>query len=433
MHEGYEDFGGPEWYDAEGMTPLLLSVANSHEKTTMRLLQGADREKKVTSKKVVPTVSALALAAMNATRNFEGEATNLLLEAGYDTTLQDRNGETALHAAARLGSWQCVLDLLAAQETGRTLDVVDTLGWTPLFAAAANGREKAAQDLLDAGADPDVLDEDGWSAKDHAAYRGHWGLADGIPSPDFKPQVSGRDGPVRTPRGSAPRISLPDSPIKETMIVLCLGSMDSRIITWPIELDLKDPSSKHFALLNQPMYLIVRATGASHNSVQVELPLLEDVTTDPIIFSTRGTRSIEVLFDLRAASTARPFSFGPLVGRGAATLSKENSISPVSVNLCNDFSAPILKVDTMDPIGRVNFNVQFVTPFYHHGMSAVSDPSWKIDPPMVIGHRGKYYLLELGSSDSVRSWEEQLGLEEIPPDGGEHNPSKEICIDPYRH
>jgi glycerophosphodiester phosphodiesterase len=378
------------------MSPLHRCVANGHVRTARRLLGqtvrfdwecDADAEARELSR-----TSALALAA----GNNDVRMTSLLLGAKFDANLKDVHGETPLHIAARLGFDECVEALLNRGEGGSALDITDKSGRTPLLAAAANGNLRVAQLLLDAGANPKVLDAGGRSAREHAAYRGHLAIGELLPSPvsinlsSRASRPAARRSPVQKPKVLSSRATLLDPPIKDTIIVLCLGSMDTRKDIQPIELDpVPTTYSKRQMQLNQPMTLAVFASEAPANFAEFHLPLLEDVTTEPIVFSTKDVEEVKIFFDLRARSCTRPIGHVPLIGRGVAILSSlDGSVWEKRVNLCNDVSIPIVAADTLDVIGRVNFNFIVVTPFSHPKMDAVSDHSWRIDPPTVIGHRG---------------------------------------------
>jgi glycerophosphodiester phosphodiesterase len=422
-----QDFPGPHaqheidgamWCDWEHMSPLHYSVANGNIRTAARLLQHRPepgREPLSTGEKAIGDrlPSRIPVVAL-ATRNDDIHMIILLLSAGRDANVQDVNGETPLHIAARLGFAACVKVLLNNGGAERTVDIADMSTWTPLFTAAANGNIGAVRPLLDAGADPNRLDATGWSAKEHAAYRGHLSISKLLPSPtslEVPTRGSHRIGtaavppPDGIPSGIPSRETLQDPPIKEAMIVVCLGSMDTRKDAQPVELDPISADTKLYTQLNRPMALVVRATGAASNSTKFNLPLLEDISTEPVIFMTKDASQVKILFDIEARSGAT--SSGPLIGRGVALVSSLNgSILENRINLSGDFAVPITAADSLAVIGRANFNFIIVTPFSHPKADDVSDHSWRIKPRTVIGHRGKLSIPDRCSSKDSRSWEE---------------------------
>lgn len=91
---------------------------------------------------------------LGASRGGDAKITALLLDAGADPKLAvyASTKETALHWGARSGSGEVVRQLLQA---GRSPDVADQSGETPLQVAAGYGMASAVAELLAAGAIPD--------------------------------------------------------------------------------------------------------------------------------------------------------------------------------------------------------------------------------------------------------------------------------------
>ncbi len=88
------------------------------------------------------------------------EAAKICYEHGNDVNAVDANGDTALHGAAHRGANELVRFLVGK---GAKLDVVNTLGWTPLTIANGvfypntyNRHSDTAELLLELGADPKV-------------------------------------------------------------------------------------------------------------------------------------------------------------------------------------------------------------------------------------------------------------------------------------
>ena len=79
----------------------------------------------------------------------QDRARRLVLEAGPDLCLRNRNGATGLHLAARDGDCE---EIARQLDAGITVNDRDLDGTTPLMEAAANGRREAAELLLDRGA-----------------------------------------------------------------------------------------------------------------------------------------------------------------------------------------------------------------------------------------------------------------------------------------
>jgi ankyrin repeat protein len=84
-----------------------------------------------------------------------------LLHRGADVSLQEKDGDTALHAAASTGNLNMLRMLL---ERRANPNVKNKLGGTPLMWAAVYGYQDAVQLLLEKGADPRLQDVDGVTA-----------------------------------------------------------------------------------------------------------------------------------------------------------------------------------------------------------------------------------------------------------------------------
>ncbi len=82
----------------------------------------------------------------------------ILIDAGANLDLQDDNGETPLHWAARHNKMKFTQFLL---DMGANPDIQDKKGWTPLHLALWNNRLKIARMLIGAGARTDIQDNEG--------------------------------------------------------------------------------------------------------------------------------------------------------------------------------------------------------------------------------------------------------------------------------
>lgn len=99
------------------------------------------------------------------------EIVELLLRNGAQI-LPDAEGLYPQHLVARSGQTPKLLLLL--KQYGADLDQIDKLySWTPLVHAASEGNVPCLQELLNIGADPDILDEKDLPAMYYAAWEGH--------------------------------------------------------------------------------------------------------------------------------------------------------------------------------------------------------------------------------------------------------------------
>ncbi len=106
--------------------------------------------------------SGLHVALRRRTSNWVG----YLLSNGADPNLADKNGDTPLIIASRLGFGEGVDRLLRARAL---VDKPNRLGETPLIVAVQGRQGGIVRMLLEAGADPDKADHAaGYSARDYA-------------------------------------------------------------------------------------------------------------------------------------------------------------------------------------------------------------------------------------------------------------------------
>jgi ankyrin repeat protein len=105
------------------------------------------------------------------------EAVEVLLAAGARVNDQSRNPMRVapLHSALA-GSDQTIVELLL--DAGADVNLVQADGYTPLHEAAQNGDQVMAERLVAAGADPRARLDDGSTPADSARAAGHTVLAD---------------------------------------------------------------------------------------------------------------------------------------------------------------------------------------------------------------------------------------------------------------
>ncbi len=406
----------PKWQDLEGWAPLHLSVIGGHPITTKTLLEAEDwkgeSDHKLSSRRNISKSSAVLALATKA--NF-AVIVKMLVDAGVDIDYQDEQGETALHIAARFGHDGCARALLEGSVHGKANTELAEINfaWTPLFVACVDGQYNVVELLIDAGAELDRYDLSGWTAKEHAALRGHLDiarrLAELTPAPEIsesEPSTASSPSPPRkfsledrrsaaTSNGTANgRIPEPVKTFghryltKESMVLVSLGTMDTRKTIEAVKLDRIPLADAHLTQLDTALSVVVSASGADGEPSIIDLPVQDNVCTDPIVFTTHDTTKVKLLFDIVPTYAG---SKDKVVGRAVALLS---SIRPHMgsrrITLQGDLSVPIMAANTLEYIGCVNFNFLVITPFTHPKMSITENQMyWKsMTSTMVIGHRG---------------------------------------------
>lgn len=412
-----EGIDGPSWQDNEGWAPLHLSVVGGHPLTTGALLdaenwKGSNKDK-VAIRKNVSQSSAVLARAIKA--NFV-DIVHLLVEAGVDINYQDEQGETALHIAARFGHDKCAKLLLeGSKEQKANMELAEyAYLWTPIFIACVDGSYSVVELLIQAGADLERCDSSGWTPKEHAALRGHMDIARRLAEATSSADVS--DGETMIP---IPSLSAPPSqssvverksngtvgssalratePIKtfghryltdKSMILVSIGTMDMRKHTPAVSLDQIPLANAHSTQLDTALSIVVSASGAHGESEVIDLPIQDNISTEPITFYATNTANVKLLFDLIPTYAG---SKDQVVGRGVALLSTlKPSVGSNRISLKGDSIVPIIAANTLEVIGSITFNFLVITPFTHPNMSITENQTyWKsMTAPMVIGHRG---------------------------------------------
>ena len=406
---------GPAWQDNEGWAPLHLSAVGGHPMTTQALLNaenwaGSNEVQKKIGRNSPRSSAVLALATKS---NFV-EIVRILVEADVDINYQEEQGETALHVAARFGRTDCAKILLegSGKQRADTEIPEKVYAWTPLFVACVDGHLGVVELLIDAGADLERLDSSGWNAKEHASLRGHIAIATRLA--EVTPALYANSDASTTASGSPPTsTSLTDrksngfeiatttmrttEPVKsfghryltdESMILVSLGTMDMRKALSAVSLDRVPLANAHSTQLDTALSIMVSASGAKGEPEIIDLPIQDNISTEPITFLTADATKVKLLFDLvptYSGSTER------IVGRGVALLSSiKPHVGAKRITLQGDSTVPIIAANTLEVIGSVTFNFLIITPFQHPNMVITGNQTyWKsMASTMVIGHRG---------------------------------------------
>jgi len=405
---------GPAWQDAEGWAPLHLSVIGGHPLTTQALL---DAEHWKGSKPARPSIrrnspKSSAVLALAAKANFI-DIVRILVQARVDLNYQDEHGETALHVAARFGHVECAQILLTGSDMQKA-DVElceNTYGWTPLFIACVDGHLPIVDLLIEAGADLERVDSSGWNAKEHAALRGHVAIAEKLAkiAPEHEADYSDSSVASASPPTSSlterklnglgfpsPAVKMSE-PVKtfghryltdKSMILVSLGSMDMRKSIRAVNLDRIPLTNAHTTQLDTALSIVVSAKSAEGEPETIDLPVHDNLATEPIVFHAVDPAKVKLLFDLvptYAGSRER------IVGRGVALLSSiKPNLGSKRMPLQGDVTVPLMAASDLEVIGSVTFNFLIITPFHHPNMSVTENQTyWKsMASTMVIGHRG---------------------------------------------
>ena len=378
--------------DSEGRTPLCLAVISGSYTVAKLLLEyGIDKEADHKENHKSNFQCVLDVLLPIAIKYDFAEIVELLLSHHANINAVGTYGETALYVAAQLGRQNYVRYIFdSVPLNSAAINRCETTrGWTPLISACVGGYLPIVECLLEAGADPEMYDLSGWTAQEHAAFRGHLQVA-GL--------LAIRTGPVR------PERSLPSSlrPVareysrnnENSHVSVVLGSPNTRDNVKAVVLSPQPPYSAHGS--QQDFSGIVKivvtdtsvCSGTSHT---VQLPLLDDMTYHPCKFTVQDPSTVNLSFNVYY-KTDGDLTQSSLIGSGIALLKTlRHGLAAHRESLARYYSIPILEKETLKFVGTITFGLVVITPFTQgkpveptatHGF-------WKDKgSTQVVGHRG---------------------------------------------
>lgn len=416
LFEISHEIDAPFWQDSDGWSPLKLAVLGGHPKTSRILLEAEQWRKDSNDPAAVSRhMGKSGEVLLLAVKENLIDIVRLLVENNVNLDFQDKQGETALHLAARYGHDQCAQLLLQGTILNKASTEIteNAFAWTPLHIASVDGHLNITKLLILSNADIMKTDASGWTAKEHAALRGHIDIAqeltkhtpqiDGVPHtrshspPNSGSIVESRSNGFLKKRSNTVKSFGHRYLTDEVLVLVSLGSMDIRKTCNPIALDRIPLAHAHSTQLDTALSLIVSSTGATGEPFIVDLPVQDNISTEPVSFHTQDISKVKIMFDLVPTYAG---SKDQIVGRAVAMLSSiKTNLGSNRISLHGDLSLPMIGAKNLEVIGSVNFNFLIIKPFKHPNMAVTeSFTYWKsMTAPAVIGHRG------LGKNISARS------------------------------
>ena len=339
----------------------------------------------------------------------------LLATLAVDVQYQDHNDETVLYLAVRSGRLEYVAVVLDLSRQHGKLDLNATEvvhGWTPLILACVKGYSLIMDLLLQAGADPKVHDHFGWSARDHAAFRGYLLMANVLLAleggcPRTSSLCNSLESLERNIGKAYPSLEYPPQvekgvPPNSCQVLVNLGPLDTYKRVTAVDLgpyvapDVYDPQRE------ADFEVEIRAIDTDQSSGIIQLPVLADMTNKPWRFLTNDAKGVKLAFNIFQAESV-PNKGKQLIGSAIALLGNlKQGLGSKRESLIRDFTIPILRKDTLKFIGTITFCFVVITPFPHPAAGIAND-DLEGESTRIIGHRGKFSKLHLDDTDLMTS------------------------------
>ncbi|KAI1144823.1 Glycerophosphoryl diester phosphodiesterase family-domain-containing protein [Nemania diffusa] len=376
--------------DKQGLTPLHLATVEGHTSVIISFFDMLPVNFRHSKSHQVNTVAADCLnVAIRLGNDMLVEKLSDWADAKYITA----QGQSAFHLAARADRCDYVTVLInACASDDLNLNIADFRGRTPLMDASARGNISVVQLLLRAGANPSLIDSSAWTARKYAVHRGHLAVAALLPKSANPPAKHLIDSKAILPANASSNAALAiadgDSP-KHTLVIY-LGSMQLTNNQSPVRLlgtsdqmppDRSVPNLHHLELsVNQ----------GNEQSQTINLPLLEDQSSKPLIFQLDAEAEPQLLIrlfkddlidescpSLRAAGAVFLHSTKSLCGHQRESLIREHTII-------------LLSPDSQETIGTVLLTYIIARPFgYLQTRILTSSPASHESGQMtLVGHRG---------------------------------------------
>jgi hypothetical protein len=194
-------------------------------------------------------------------------------------------------------------------------------------------------------------------------------------------------------RGHATRVG---SILKEySQVIIHLGSWDNYknapVLSLSPEISLTAAST--LSPLSCFSIGITSNNGDTSNYV-IQLPMAEDMTNNPLIFSTVDPSQFKLTFNLFYVAPDMKYTNGEkkvLLGSGIALpMCLKQCLGPEHESLIRDYTIPILEKKTLKYIAAVTFSFLIAMPLSHsETLPIATDQLWNVGgPTKVIGHRG---------------------------------------------
>lgn len=242
---------------------------------------------------------------------------------------------------------------------------------------------------MDGGADKNITDSNGWTAYEHAVFRGNLEIGRKTkPAIVAKPLPNSNESARSPTTGRAKSLARPERLYghkyltDQSMIIITLGSNDVRNLLSQCFLNLKETLAE-----DQRLSITVSATNATGEFPILDLPPNNQhhlLHPEPIVLFATNPEEVVVRFDLVETFSSTPKE--SILARGTALLSGDHIFSKTKAfkghatgnsSLRGQQIVPLVRSSTLECVGTLGFEYFVITPFTH--------------PKMSVGDRYTYY------------------------------------------
>jgi ankyrin repeat protein len=393
--------------DKLGETPFSIAIAQGHDEVLKSFLNwlhpsGAQVFGYGTSelKGVFQGMVSLAI------RSQRPHVTELLIDHDPQLVATCSKASELLYLASQFGHTSLVERLL---KHTNNINIGERLRRrTPLMIATIYEHIDVVKLLLShPSCDVSVRDRDGWTAVTHAAFKGTPALVNllqdhggclGTPPILAKPQSS-----IKLPANRLDRQNQGSDVARDySHVFINFGHFDMEKESVILQIEA-------FRRLVAPMYVpessltieVSAVDGSVPEKYQLALPILEDLSNDPLVFSAKNPHSMKLMF--RVYCSVLPHKAhepsAQLIGSALVSLGDAHkTLGPSLESLERDHTVSLISPDAFgnEYIGSLTFTFVISEPFVFKG-SPPTPTSMVLkrnaSSPLVAGHRGKKYVV----------------------------------------
>lgn len=356
--------------DYLGLTPLHYAVIKNHVEVATTFLEILRLDNKIDAMVSWGFNDLLVIAL----RYQHDAIVSLLVQANMGPYSHHSNGETALYVASQIGREDYVKALLENGSKVHINTAETSHGWTPLFIACVGGHQSTVKLLLKAQANQDLYDNLGWTAQEHAAFRGHLNVAEELQSLD----------PSNLTGGPA---SIPQKPEYEENVFRSLSSHKVIVNLGVLRMgDRVEPIKLERSSSTTSSSIEMSVSIEDDTSEMVKLPMLGNMVNEPFILHVANPNEARLVFKFYNSDNSEEHL---LLGSAAALLeSDKKCFGKNRESLIRERTIPIFEKATMDIMGTVTFTCVVVKPLELSNTPSAEKQNLEKNDFHIVGHRG---------------------------------------------